>query len=75
MKYRLFFVAILILMTFTFTSCESLTGCKVCRQVTYVDNKIEQEGNESEYCGAELVAIEAADDIVTGNTRVTWECR
>jgi hypothetical protein len=75
MKYKLIFSLFLILMTFTFNSCESLTGCKICRQVTYVDEKIEQEGNESEYCGAELVAIEAASDIVTGNTRVTWECR
>lgn len=75
MKYRIFFPIILLFITFTFNSCESLTGCRVCRQVTYVNDKIEQEGNESEYCGAELVAIEAADDIVTGNTRVTWECR
>jgi hypothetical protein len=75
MKLKLFYCAVFIIMSWTFTSCESITGCKVCRQVTYVDEKVEQEGNESEYCGAELIAIEAASDVVTGNTRVSWECR
>ena len=75
MKRKLIYSAVFIIMSLTLTSCESITGCKVCRQVTYVDEKVEQEGNESEYCGAELIAIEAASDVVTGNTRVSWECR
>ena len=75
MKRKLFYSMILLIMTFAFTACESLTGCKVCRQVTYVNEQIEQEGTETEYCGAELIAIEAASDIVNGNTRITWECR
>ena len=75
MKRKLIYCMFFLLMTLSFTACENLTGCKVCRQVTYVNEQIEQEGTETEYCGAELIAIEAASDIVTGNTRVAWECR
>lgn len=72
---KILFCVILTVMIFTFTSCEELTGCKICRQVTYVNGIVEQEGRETEYCGAELIAIEATADIVSGNTRIAWECR
>ncbi|NMC37760.1 MAG: hypothetical protein GYA41_05505 [Bacteroidales bacterium] len=75
MKMKILFWAILMMIIFTFTSCEELTGCKICRQVTYVNGIVEQEGREVEYCGAELIAIEATADIVSGNTRISWECR
>ncbi len=75
MKRKLIYTLSLIMITVLFTACESLTGCKICRQVTYVNEKVEQEGRETEYCGAELVAIEATADIVNGNTRISWECR
>lgn len=75
MKMKILFCAILTAMIFTFTSCEELTGCKICRQVTYVNGIVEQEGRETEYCGAQLIAIEATADIVSGNTRISWECR
>jgi len=64
-----------ILMTWAFTSCEALTSCKICRQVTYVNEVVTQEGPESEYCDAKLVAIESTKDVVSGNTRISWECR
>lgn len=76
MKKRIFYgVPMFIMMIFSLTSCESLTGCKICRQVTYENGAVVQETREREYCGAELVAIEATEDIVSGNTRITWECR
>ena len=55
--------------------CESLGTCKICRQVTYVDGAVTQEGPETEYCDAELIAVETAKDVISGNTRKTWECR
>ncbi len=57
------------------TSCESIGICKICRQVTYVDGAVTNEGPEAEYCDARLIAIEATPDYIDGNLRVSWECR
>jgi hypothetical protein len=65
-----------IIITLSFSTCESLGTCKVCRQVTYeVGGGVISEGAETEYCDAALIAIEAKDDIIVGNTRISWECR
>jgi hypothetical protein len=65
-----------ICMTVAFNSCESLGTCKICRQVTYnINGGVISEGTETEYCDAYLVAIEAKDDVIVGNTRISWECR
>jgi len=58
-----------------FTSCESLGFCKICREVTYIDGTVTGESQETKYCDASLVAIEATPDYVDGNMRITWECR
>ncbi len=75
MKRILLLGALFIFMTLSFTSCEALSTCKICKQVTYIDGTVDHEGPESEYCDAKLVAIEAMDDVVIGNTRTAWECR
>jgi hypothetical protein len=65
-----------IILTLTFNSCEPLGTCKICREVTYeVGGGVISEGPEAEYCDAELIAIEAKDDIIIGNKRYSWECR
>jgi len=62
-------------MTCCFSGCE-LGSCKVCRQVTYeIGGGVIDEGDETEYCDAALIAIEAKQDVIVGNTRITWECR
>ena len=63
-----FFVAV------AFNSCELLSDCKTCKQVTYVDGAWDHETAPSEYCGASLLSIEAMDDYVNGNVRTAWEC-
>lgn len=68
-------MAVFVLMSWALTSCEALGSCKVCRQVTYVDGAVTQEGEETEYCDTKLAAIEATPDVVSGNTRIKWECR
>jgi hypothetical protein len=76
MKRKIFLAITFIGMTVTFNSCEILGSCKICRQVTYnVGGGVISEGPESEYCDAALIAIEAKDDIIVGNTRLSWECR
>ena len=65
-----------IIITMSFSTCESLGKCKVCRQVTYeISGGVISEGAETDYCDAELIAIEAKNDIIVGNTRISWECR
>jgi ABC-type proline/glycine betaine transport system substrate-binding protein len=74
MKRKLFFAGVLFFVAMAFNSCEILNDCKTCRQVTYVDNAWDHETNPSEYCGASLLAIEAQADIISGDSRTTWEC-
>jgi len=63
-------------MTVAFNSCEALGTCKICRQVTYnLNGGVIKEDPEAEYCDAALIAIEAKDDLIVNNTRISWECR
>jgi hypothetical protein len=75
MKRKLLFGAVFIFITWAVTSCEAIRTCKICKQVTYENGVVINEGNEAEYCDAELIAIEATPDYISGNIRTTWECR
>lgn len=75
MKRIILIALVLVSFSCVFTSCESLGFCKICREVTYIDGAVTHEGPETEYCDANLVAIEATPDYVDGNMRITWECR
>ncbi len=75
MKKSLIFGVLFIVVSSVFTACESLGNCKVCREVTYVNGLVVQEGTETEYCDSKLVAIETTPDVVNGNTRISWKCR
>ncbi|MCX6260249.1 MAG: hypothetical protein NTY95_05345 [Bacteroidia bacterium] len=77
MKRKILIAISFILFTLAFNSCEPLGTCKVCRQVTTeIDGTFISEGPEAEYCGADLVAIEAkADIILPNNTKLSWKCR
>jgi hypothetical protein len=74
MKRKLLFGAAFVFIAWAATSCEALSGCKVCKQVTYIDGKLEQEGNPQQYCDAKLLTIETTPDYVNGTTRIKWEC-
>ena len=73
MKKKFFFASALFFITITFNSCEVLSDCKTCRQVTYIDGAWDHETDPAEYCGAVLISIEAMDDYVNGNIRTTRE--
>lgn len=74
MKRKLFFACLLFALAVCFNSCEVLSDCKACKQVTYVDGAWDHETATSDYCGASLLSIETMDDYVNGNIRTTWEC-
>lgn len=76
MKKKLLFVAGLSMMMISFHSCDQLKTCKVCAQNTYnSSNTLITQGSESEYCDADLIAIEATKDVTIGGTTTKWECR
>lgn len=76
MKRKLLFGATFLLLAWGATSCEALNDCKFCRMVT-TDSATGAitEGNETEYCGAALIAIEAKGETTTGTLTTVWTCR
>lgn len=76
MKRKLLFAFGLLLIAWSFTSCEDLKSCKVCQQNTYDSSgTLLTEGSETEYCDAALVRIEATKDVTVLGVTTKWECR
>lgn len=75
MQKRILFAVLLTFIACSFTSCEKLSGCKVCKEVTYENNAVISETAETEYCGAELIAKEATKDVNIGQQTIKVECR
>lgn len=76
MKRKLLIAVVFVLVAWAFTSCESLNECKFCKMVT-TDSQTGDvnEGFETEYCGAALIAIEAKGPTTTGSLTTEWVCR
>jgi hypothetical protein len=74
MKRKLIFAAGFVLLTLSFSSCEN--NCKVCQQNTYNSGgSLITAGSESEYCGTDLIGIEATKDVTVGGITTKWVCR
>ncbi len=76
MKKKLLYASAFVLLAWAVTSCEALQDCKFCKMVT-TDNTTGDvtEGFETEYCGAELIAIQAKGKTTVGNLTTEWICR
>jgi len=76
MKRKLIFAISLAIITLSFNSCESLfQNCKYCRDVTYENGSVINEGPEQEYCGTDLLQKESTKDLVQGSLVIKVECR
>jgi hypothetical protein len=77
MKRKLFYATGFVFMIFAFTSCDSITSCKICQQNTYnaSTGALLTSGSETEYCDASLVRIEATPDVTVGGITSKWVCR
>jgi hypothetical protein len=75
MKRKFLMLGTLLLMTFIVNSCEILSGCKVCKQVYYLDGNFDHEGDEVQYCDAELLRVQTAGSQLIGIYNVEYECR
>lgn len=75
MKRNLLFGASFLFIAWAATSCLDLKDCKVCKQVFYLNNKVDHEGSETEYCGDDLAGIELKGPVNVGSFVAKWECR
>jgi hypothetical protein len=54
-------------------SCEK--SCKNCKKVYYTNGTTYDHADaESQYCGAELITVEATGPVTIGTYTVKWEC-
>jgi hypothetical protein len=76
MKRKLLYAAGVIIIAFSFNSCEGLT-CKVCSQNTYnaSSGDLITAGSDTEYCDAELVKIEATPPVTVLGVTTKWVCK
>ena len=74
MKTKLLFGAAFFFFAWAATSCESLSGCKVCKNVTYENGSVVNSGSETEYCGTDLITKEATPDVTVGSLTTKVEC-
>ena len=75
MKRKLLFGVTFLFMAWGITSCETLGECKFCKNVTYENGSVVYSGNETEYCGADLIKKEATRDVMVGSLTTKVECR
>jgi len=75
MKRKFLFATAFMLVAWAATSCEALTDCKYCKNVTYENGSVINSGPESEYCGTDLIAKEATPDVTVGALTTKVECR
>jgi hypothetical protein len=74
MKRKLLYAFGFVVITLSFSSCDKT--CKVCQQNTYDSNNVLlTSGDEKEYCGTELVGVEATQPYTILGVTTKWVCR
>ena len=76
MKRKLLFGASFLFLAWASTSCEVLSDCESCKLVTYdsATGDTTEAPNETEYCGATLLAIKSKSTTI-GTRTTTYKCR
>jgi hypothetical protein len=74
MKRKLIYIAGVLLVACSFTSCE-MGSCQTCQTVSYENGNPIAWGNEAEYCDDDLIAIKAIPPATVGGVTTRWECR
>jgi hypothetical protein len=76
MKRKLLFGVLFVFATWAASSCDSLGKCQTCKYVIYENGSVvNPSASESEYCGADLIARQAKDDVTVGSQTTKFECR
>ncbi len=74
MKKKLILGGFILIVAWSFTSCEKLQTCKLCKTVTYENDVVVNETDPVEYCGAALLQKEATPPVTVGNLTTKVEC-
>ncbi|MEI6049061.1 MAG: hypothetical protein WCS03_09205 [Bacteroidota bacterium] len=75
MKRKLFFGTAFLFIAWAATSCEAISGCKICNDVTSENGTVINTSSDTEYCGAALATKEATKPINIGTQTIKVECR
>jgi hypothetical protein len=75
MKKKVFYLLCLVGIACSINSCDALSNnCKNCKIVYYNGTVRDHEDSASQYCGADLVAIQATPNTTIGSLTAKWEC-
>jgi hypothetical protein len=75
MKKKILYLVCLVFLTWSVNSCDSLSkNCKNCKKVYYSGTTYDHADSPTQYCGAELVTIQATGSVTIGAYTVKWEC-
>jgi uncharacterized lipoprotein NlpE involved in copper resistance len=72
MKKKIIYAFFLILIVLGAPSCQK--DCKTCKKVFYLGTTLDHEESASQYCGTELITIEATAPVTINGLTVKWEC-
>jgi hypothetical protein len=75
MKRNLIIGTTFLFMVWAFTSCESLSDCGFCKDVTYENGSVINESAETEYCGQDLIDKKATPPVNVGALTTKVQCR
>jgi hypothetical protein len=67
--------ALFLFTTWAFTSCEALSNCGHCKDVTYENGIVVNSSEETEYCGQELLDKKGTAPVTLGSLTTKVECR
>ena len=72
---KIVYLILFLLFSAGLTSCEGLLDdCRICRLNVYENGNLINSLQEAEYCGAELISIQAKAPETVGSTTYEWEC-
>lgn len=76
MKRKVLLGVVFIFAAWAASSCDSLGKCQTCKYVSYENGQvITPNASESQYCGTDLIARQAKDDVTVGSVTTKFECR
>jgi hypothetical protein len=75
MKKKVLYLVCFVILACSVNSCDMLSkNCKTCKKVYYTGTTVDHEDSATQYCGTELVTIQATPPVTIGGYTVKWEC-
>lgn len=75
MRRKLIFIVSVLFIAFSFTACDVLGDCQVCRYESYDSNSgTTTYSEETEYCGSDLLTMKATPSSTNGSVTTRVKC-